>query len=130
MIDRYGRSNFVKKIEKWSNQNVFACFNCGTCSAACPFAEKMSHLPSQILKLLQTENEGKLLKATSPWICASCIKCSVMCPRGVRVAEIMEALRLYQLRQGRDKWDITKRREQLKELPPIAIIAHFRKMTS
>ncbi|MHA2296078.1 MAG: 4Fe-4S dicluster domain-containing protein [Candidatus Hodarchaeales archaeon] len=129
MIERYGRSNFVKKIEKWSNQNVFACFTCGTCSAACPFVERMSHLPSQIMKLLQMENEKKLLTVTSPWICASCIKCSVMCPRGVRVAEIMEALRLYQLRQGKDKWDITLQREELKKLPPIAIIANFRKMT-
>jgi heterodisulfide reductase subunit C len=76
------------------------------------------------------ENEEKLLKATLPWICASCIKCSAMCPRGVRVAEIMEALRLYQLRQGKDKWDIVSQCEQLKNLPPIAIIAHFRKMTS
>lgn len=126
---RHGRSDFVKKIEKWSNQNVFACYSCGTCSAACPFVERMSHLPSQILKLLRTEDEKTLITATSPWVCASCMKCSVMCPRGVRIAEIMEALRIYQLRQGNDNWNIVLHRDQLDDLPPIAIIAHFRKMT-
>ena len=46
----------------------------------------------------------------------------------VKIAEIMEALRLYRLRQNQrsDKWDILINREDLQDVPPIAIIANFR----
>lgn len=120
---------FVKNIEKWSDQNVYACYQCGKCSAACPMVDQMDIMPNQVMKLLQLGDEETLVSAQTPWVCASCFSCSARCPRGVRIAEVMEALRIYHLRKREDHWDITKQREQLKDLPPIAVIANFRKMT-
>ncbi|MHA1166492.1 MAG: 4Fe-4S dicluster domain-containing protein [Candidatus Hodarchaeales archaeon] len=125
-------SELIEKIEKWSGQNVYACYQCGKCSAACPLADRMDHLPNQIMKLCQMGDEDTLLQSNTPWVCASCMACSAKCPKGVKITEIMEALRLYRLRQNQrlDKWDILINREDLQDLPPIAIISNFRKLTS
>lgn len=123
------KSELVKKVEEWSDQNVFACYQCGKCSSACPLGLEMDHLPHQIMKLLQMGDEPSLLTTNTPWICASCLQCSAKCPKGVHITEIMEALREYHLRKREDKWDITHDAEDLKKVPQIAIIANFRKMT-
>ena len=70
-----------------------------------------------------------LSSSTSPWICSSCLGCSARCPKGVKIAEIMEALRIIELRKRNDFWDIVKQRSDLENLPPIAVIANFRKLT-
>lgn len=124
------KSELITKVEEWSNQNIFACYQCGKCSAGCPLTESMDHLPNQIMKLLQMGDEEPLIKSNTPWVCASCFTCSSRCPRGVRITEIMEALRLYRLRQNIDHFNPSTLRNELAELPPIAIIASFRKLTS
>ena len=126
------KSDLIEKVEKWSDQNVYSCYQCGKCSAACPLADRMDHLPNQIMKLLQMGDDETLIQSNTPWICASCMACTAKCPKGVKIAEIMEALRLYRLRQNQrsDKWDILINREDLQDVPPIAIIANFRKLTS
>ncbi len=124
------KSELINKVEEWSNQNIFACYQCGKCSAGCPLTESMDHLPNQIMKLLQMGDEEPLLQSNTPWVCASCFTCSARCPMGVRITEIMEALRLFRLRKNIDYFNPITLGKELAELPQIAIIASFRKLTS
>lgn len=128
-FEKVQKNDFVKKIELLSGQNVFQCYQCGRCSATCPVAEDMDYLPNQIMKLLQMGDNQSLSNSNSYWICSSCLLCTARCPKGVRIAEIMEALRIIVLRKGNDFWDITQHNQDLENLPPIAIIANFRKLT-
>jgi heterodisulfide reductase subunit C len=127
--EKVQKNAFIKKIELLSGQNVYQCYQCGKCSAVCPMAEDMDYLPNQIMKLLQMGDDKTLSSSQSPWICSSCLGCSARCPKGVRIAEIMEALRIIELRKRNDFWDIVKSRTDLDDLPPIAVIANFRKLT-
>ena len=127
--EKVQKNDYIKKIEALSGQNVFECYQCGRCSASCPMAEDMEYLPNQIMKLLQMGDKETLIHSNTHWICSSCLSCSARCPKGVKIAEIMEALRILELRRGNDHWDIIQKRSDLENLPPIAVIANFRKLT-
>ena len=75
--------------------------------------------------------EEDILSSKTPWVCASCLSCTVRCPRGIDLARVMEAIRLLKLRENIDYVklsDIDK--EIIEELPQIALISSFRKHTA
>jgi heterodisulfide reductase subunit C len=125
------RNDFVRKVEELSGQNLLVCYQCGKCSAGCPQAGQMDILPNQVIRLAQLGQKEDLVGSKTIWICASCLTCNVRCPKGVKIAEVMEAVRQVVLRKRQDHLHIEKLTdEQLESLPPIALIASFRKSTS
>jgi len=125
------KNNLVAKISEISGQNLLSCYQCGKCSAGCPVASEMDLLPNQVIRLAQLGLIDELLNCKSIWLCASCFTCNVRCPRGVNIAEVMEALRLILLRQNIDHVKLSELSEERKsELPPIALVSNFRKNTA
>ena len=125
--------DFVAKIEKISGQKLLACYQCGKCSAGCPMAAHMDVLPNQIIRLAQLGMQAELLAARSIWMCVSCMTCNTRCPKDIRIAEVIESLRISSLRDGKRKdylniMELTA--EARSELPPIATISAMRKLTS
>ncbi|MCD6491948.1 MAG: 4Fe-4S dicluster domain-containing protein [Candidatus Korarchaeota archaeon] len=116
-----------KKVFEISGENVYLCYQCGKCSAGCPIADKMDYLPNQVIHFVQMNNE-KALSTKMIWACAECFNCTVICPRGLDVTKVMEALRIIVLRKGIYKLDLNKV-EKIEELPQIALIAASRKLT-
>lgn len=124
-------SDFVKKVEAISEQTLPSCYQCGKCSAGCPMCFAMDLLPSQIIRLAQLGLEDDIAKANTIWICASCITCSVRCPKGVDLARVMEALRLITSRKNIDQVQIPEiPKETIAELPQLAMVGGFRKLTA
>ncbi|HJX70023.1 MAG TPA: 4Fe-4S dicluster domain-containing protein, partial [Dehalococcoidia bacterium] len=93
---------FVKKVEEISGESLPNCYQCGMCSAGCPMSFAMDLLPCQIMHLIQLGLEEDIANCKTIWLCASCLTCSVRCPRGVDLGRIMEALRLLTLRKNID----------------------------
>jgi len=125
------RSPFVAKVEELSGQNLLACYQCGKCSAGCPAISQMDLPPNQVIRYAQLGLKDELINSNTMWICASCLTCNVRCPKGINIAEVMEALRQVLLRQRKDHVDINKLSTKEKsELPPIALVGNFRKTTS
>lgn len=124
-------SDFVKKVEEISEQTLLSCYQCGKCSAGCPMCFAMDLLPNQIIRLAQLGQEDDIAKANTIWICASCITCSVRCPRGVDLARVMEAVRLIIMRKNVDHLEIPGiSKETIGELPQLAMVGAFRKLTA
>ena len=121
---------FLKKITELSGEKITLCDQCGTCSGGCPVVEDMDITPAQLMRMVLI-GDTKVLESKTMWLCATCNTCTVRCPRGLDVSKVAEALRQTTLRQSIDKVkidDIPK--EELSELPQIALIAAFRKLTS
>jgi len=120
-----------RKVMDISGQNPHKCFQCGTCAGSCPMHEHLSRTPREIMALLQIGQAKELEKANTQWVCASCHTCMVRCPRDIDIARLMEALRQVTLRQNINYLEPTKiDKEKLKNLPQIAMVSAFRKMTS
>ena len=126
------RSDFVLGIEDISEQKILQCYQCGECSSGCPVAADMDVLPNMVIRLIQLGQEEAVMAAESPWVCASCYACSVRCPKDVRIAQVMEAVRLWHLRQAihGDHFNIRDLPEEARSrLPPIALISCARKFS-
>jgi heterodisulfide reductase subunit C2 len=123
--------DFIAKIESLSGQDLLACYQCGKCSAGCPMAKFMDILPNQIIRYAQLGLEETLLSSNAIWLCVSCYTCNTRCPKGVKIAEVVEAVRRVMLRARQDHLDVRELEpEVLAELPPIALIGSMRKFTS
>ena len=76
---------------------INTCIQCGTCSATCPVASGgfMDNSPRRIIALIRSGFKEQVLKANTYWYCASCYQCTVRCPRGIDIAELMYGLKRY-----------------------------------
>ncbi len=125
------RDSFVEKVEELSGQKLLACYQCGKCSAGCPAVSQMDILPNQVIRFAQLGLKEELLESKSVWVCASCYTCNVRCPKGIKIAEVMEAVRQVLLRKRRDHVEVRKlSAEEKAGVPAIALISNFRKFTS
>lgn len=126
-------SSFVANIEKVSGQKLLACYQCGKCSAGCPMAAYMDVLPNQMIRMAQLGMQEQLLATRSIWMCVSCLTCNSRCPKGIKIAEVIEALRKAALNTGQrnDHLNVMELSAEARAvLPPIAMIGAMRKLTS
>lgn len=125
------RDSFVDKVQELSGQNLLACYQCGKCSAGCPAVTEMDILPNQIIRFAQLGLKNELLASNAIWICASCLTCNARCPKGINIAEVIEALRQILLRNRKDHLEVKNLSDEEREdIPPIALICSMRKFTS
>ena len=122
------QSEPVSRINDISGTNLLKCYQCGKCSAGCPMVQSMDILPNQIVRLAQLGKWEEVMRANTPWICAACMTCSVRCPRGIKIAEAIEAMRQVFLRNRNADRRLGLSQEELVELPPIALISAYRKI--
>ena len=123
-------ASFKAKVAELSGENINLCFQCGACSSGCPLTDEMDLLPSKVLRLVQL-GENEVLNSKTIWVCSTCFNCEIRCPRGIDIANVMEALRQLMLRKKYNRVSLDSfTPEELKELPQIAIISNLRKLTS
>lgn len=79
---------------------VAPCYQCGTCSGACPVANEMDYSPRKLMRMIQTDLRDEVLASEAPWICASCYACTVRCPRNISITDVMNMIRSLALAEG------------------------------
>ena len=125
-----GDNAFKYRVNEISGENVDLCFQCGGCSSGCPMTQDMDYLPSKVIRMTQI-GLSKVLESKTIWTCSTCFNCEVRCPRGIDVANVMEALRQMVLRKKHDEVSLDDlSAEELRELPQIAIVSNQRKLTA
>ncbi|MHA2611552.1 MAG: 4Fe-4S dicluster domain-containing protein [bacterium JZ-2024 1] len=73
------------------------CIQCGTCSSTCPAAPFMDYSPRKIIEMIRRGLKIQVLKSNTFWMCTSCYSCTVKCPAGIRITDLMYALKRYAL---------------------------------
>ena len=74
------------------------CYQCGLCTAVCPWNLVKSLGVRQIM--LQSQLGLVDFEAKDSWVCSTCHACVDRCPRGVEIIDVMRALRRSMVRLG------------------------------
>lgn len=82
-------------------EGIRRCFACGTCAAGCPvrrFNDRFN--PRRIIRMVLLGMREQVLREPFVWLCATCFTCQERCPQGVRISDLMRALKNLALRGG------------------------------
>jgi heterodisulfide reductase subunit C len=74
-------------------EKIKECIQCGTCSASCPTSYAMDYTPREVIASLRAGLLDRVLKSNTIWLCASCYYCTVRCPSGIKLTDIMYELK-------------------------------------
>ena len=85
---------FKKTLKKMSGAPLNECMQCGTCSVVCSLAPENKPFPRKEMILAGWGLKDRLLTDADIWLCHQCGDCSTHCPRGVRPADILAAMRV------------------------------------
>ncbi len=74
-------------------EDLYSCMQCGTCSATCPLSTYMDYTPRRIIAMVREGFTEEVLNSFTIWLCASCYSCTVECPKGIHITDVMYALK-------------------------------------
>ena len=121
------KGELLQEVEDLCGENLFGCYQCGTCTAGCPFIDEMDLSPDEVIRYVILDRK-EVLNSKTIWLCSSCFTCAERCPRDINITKIMEALRQIILRKKIDKTDLKKLSKDEKEtIPQMAFVSLFRK---
>jgi quinone-modifying oxidoreductase, subunit QmoC len=85
---------FGKRIANLAHgEKIYGCIQCGNCSATCPLSPYMDFTPRKIIAMVKEGFRDEVLSNRTVWLCASCYSCTVECPKGIKITDIMYALK-------------------------------------
>mgnify|MGYP003459392681 CR=1 FL=1 len=120
------KAELLKEI---SGVDTKKCMKCGKCSASCPAYEEMDIRPHQFVSYVQNGDIQALLDSKSIWKCLSCFACVERCPRDVKPAKLIEAVRQMVIRERGVSYLSPDEVPELlnEELPQQLLASAFRK---
>ncbi|KYK30514.1 MAG: heterodisulfide reductase [Thermoplasmatales archaeon SG8-52-3] len=95
-------SSFKFEVAKEpGGKNIKRCFSCGTCTVTCPvFSVNDKYNPRKIIRMILLGLREEVLKSDFIWLCSGCYSCYELCPRDVKITNLMIAVRNIAVREG------------------------------
>ena len=107
MAERRGRSNrkladefMAAVLALPEGEKIRQCVQCGTCSGACPTSHAMDYTPREIIAALRAGMLERALQSNTVWMCSSCYGCTVRCPSGIKLTDVMYELKSLAIKHG------------------------------
>lgn len=86
---------FIKEVSKLGGQDVKKCFQCATCSVACPISPETKPFPRKEMIATSWGLKKRVLGSGDIWLCHNCGDCTSRCPRGAKPGDVLAAVRAY-----------------------------------
>jgi len=86
---------FIKEIGEYGGDSLKKCFQCATCSVACPISPDTKPFPRKEMIASSWGLKDKLIGNGDIWLCHNCGDCTTMCPRGAKPGDVLSAIRMY-----------------------------------
>lgn len=84
---------FIKELQSVGGDTLKKCYQCATCSVACPLSPADAPYPRKEMVWAQWGLKDKLVNDIDIWLCHNCGTCSDLCPRGAKPGDLLSALR-------------------------------------
>jgi len=81
-------------------EGIFECLQCGSCSGICPIAPFMDYTPRRLINMVREGFRDEVLHSRTVWLCSSCYACTVNCPAGIHITDVMYALKRAAIKEG------------------------------
>ncbi|MBN2056380.1 4Fe-4S dicluster domain-containing protein [bacterium] len=105
---------------------LLCCVSCGACAAGCPvYGVSERYNPRRIIRMVLLGLRRQVLETEAIWLCSTCYTCQERCPQGVRITDLMTALRTMATRAGYYPKAYDQQRELLMAMGRLYEIGEF-----
>ncbi len=109
--------DFINKVRANGGESLKKCFQCATCSVACPIAPDRKPFPRKEMIAASWGLKDKLLCSPDIWLCHNCGDCSTLCPRGAKPGDVMASLRMMAINEYATPKSVANAVNDRKKLP-------------
>ena len=88
-------------------EKIKICQQCGTCTGSCPTSYLMDWGPREIIAAFRAGMIDRVVKSNTIWLCTSCYYCTVRCPAGIKITDLM-----YELKRMAIKYDLAPKQSK------------------
>ncbi|MBI9089559.1 MAG: quinone-interacting membrane-bound oxidoreductase complex subunit QmoC [Desulfobacterium sp.] len=113
---------YIDELEGLGADTLKKCFQCATCSVACPIAPENSPFPRKEMIAASWGLKDKLQCSGDIWLCHECGDCSDLCPRGARPGDVLSAIRYSAIKEYSQPKFLANAVEDPKKLPFLIAI--------
>jgi len=113
---------YIDELEGLGADTLKKCFQCATCSVACPIAPEDSPFPRKEMIAASWGLKDKLVCSGDIWLCHECGDCSDLCPRGARPGDVLSAIRYSAIKEYSQPKFLANAVEDPKKLPLLIAI--------
>ena len=119
--------NFIESVKALGGQDLKKCFQCATCSVACPISPDTKPFPRKEMIATSWGLKDKLVGNADIWLCHNCGDCNTRCPRGAKPGDVLAAVRAHTVSEYATPKVLAKAVQDPRKLPlllalPAAII--------
>lgn len=85
--------DFKQSIMDAGAESVAICFQCGTCTGACPSGRRTPYRIRGVVRRAVMGLKEDVISDDSIWMCTTCYECQERCPRGIKIVDIVKIIR-------------------------------------
>ncbi|MFW6081582.1 MAG: quinone-interacting membrane-bound oxidoreductase complex subunit QmoC [Desulfosalsimonas sp.] len=114
--------DFINEIRATGGETLKKCFQCATCSVACPIAPDRKPFPRKEMIAASWGLKDKLIGNPDIWLCHNCGDCTAQCPRGAKPGDVMAAIRMKAIEEYATPKSLAKAVNDPKKLPLLLVL--------
>ncbi len=113
---------FIEEVSRLGGADVKKCFQCATCSVACPISPDTKPFPRKEMIAASWGLKDRLIGNGDVWLCHNCGDCSTLCPRGAQPGDVLAAIRAATVIEYATPKSLAKMVSDPKKLPILLAI--------